>query len=86
MRQQRVVQWRENTRFVAAEVVGRDQVQCGARFRLVVIMPMWTVPAAAVGDLLRPEAEQEKILLTGLRRHFDRRTVPGADRERSVHH
>ena len=41
----------------AAEIVGRDQIQCRSSFRVVVVMPIGAVPAAAVGDLLGAEAE-----------------------------
>ena len=39
---------------VAAEVVGEDQVERRARLRLVLVVPVRVVPAAAVGDLLAP--------------------------------
>ena len=56
------------------------------RFRLVLVVPVRVVPAPAVGDLIGGQAEQEKIRLTGLRGHLDRRPVAGADRQGAVHH
>src|SRR4051794_951307 len=53
MRQQRLTYWSEDARFIAAEMIGGDQVQCGSGFRLIVVMPIRAVPAAAVRDLLR---------------------------------
>ena len=66
VRQQRVAQRREDAGLVAAEVVGEDQVQRGAGLRLVVVVPVRVVPAAAVGDLLGGQAEEEEVLLAGL--------------------
>src|SRR5215831_20451491 len=71
MCQQRVTQRGENARFIAAEVVGEDQVQGCAGLGLVIIVPVWAVVAAAVGDLLRRQAEQEKMLLAGFLSHLD---------------
>ena len=71
---------------MAAEVVREDQVQRGARFRLVVVVPLRAVVAAALGHLLGRQAEQEEILLAGFFSHLDRGAVARADRERAVHH
>ena len=86
MRQQRVAQRSEEAGFVAAEMVGEDQVQRGAGLRLVLVMPVRAVPAAAVGDLIGRQAEEEEVLLAGFFGHFDRRAVARADRQRAVHH
>src|SRR5437879_912813 len=57
VRQQCVTQGSENTGFIAAEIIGKDQVQRRAGFRLVLIVPMWVVPGAAANNLFRGEAE-----------------------------
>jgi len=67
-------------------MVGRDHVQCGPSFGVVVVMPVRAVPAAAIGNLLCAEPEQKEILLTGFLRHFDGCPVAGADSQRAVHH
>ena len=86
MRQQRVVQRREDAWLIAAEIIGEDQVQRGAGFRLVFVVPVRVVPAAAAGHLLRRQAEQEEILLARLLRHLDGGAVARADRQGAVHH
>src|SRR6516225_11465713 len=60
--QQHIVQWSKNPGFVAAEIVGRDQVQCSAGFRVVVVMPLRVVPATAAFDFLRGQPKQEEIV------------------------
>src|SRR6266581_8114923 len=85
-REQGVAQRGENARLIAAEVIGEDQVERRARLRLVLIVPARTVPTAAAGNLVRGEAEQEKVLLARLLGHLDRRAIARADRERAVHH
>ena len=75
---------REDTRFIAAEVVGKNQVQCRSGLRLVLVVPARVVPAAAAGDLIGRETEQEEVLLARLLSHLDRGAVPRADRERLV--
>src|SRR6516162_4606529 len=84
--QQRVMQRSENPGFKAAEIVGRDRVQRGAGFRIVVVVPSRAVPAAAALDLVRGQPKQEEIVLAGLLRHLDRRAIAGAERQRSVQH
>ena len=86
VRQQRVAQRREDARLIAAEVVGEDQVQRRARLRLVLVVPVRVVPAAAVGHLLRRQAEQEEVLLARLLGHLDGGAVARADGQRAVHH
>ena len=76
----------KDPRLVAAEIVGGDQVQCGAGFRLVVVMPMRVVPAAAAGHLIGGQAEQEEVLFAGFFRHLDRGAVARADRQCAIHH
>jgi hypothetical protein len=46
---------------MAAEIVGEDKVQCGARLRIIVIMPLRLIPAAAAGHLFRRQAEEKEI-------------------------
>ena len=72
--------------FVAAEIVGEDQVQGLAGLGLVFVMPVRVIPAAAADHLLRRQAEEEEVLLARFRRHLDRRAVARADRQRAVHH
>ena len=45
--QQCVTEWSEDTGFIAAEMIGEDQVQRGASLRLIFIVPMGVVPGAA---------------------------------------
>ena len=71
---------------LAAEMVAGDEVQRGARFRLVVVVPLGAVPAAAGGDLLRRQAEEEEILLAGFLRHLDGGAVARAQSQRPIHH
>ncbi len=84
--QQCIAQRSKDPRLVVAEIIGRNQVQCCAGLRLVVVMPMRVVPAATVFDLIRGQAEQEEIVLAGLLGHLDRRAVAGAERQCPVHH
>ena len=86
MRQKRIAQRREDARLVAAEVIGENQVQRRAGLRLVVIVPLRIVPAAAGGHLVRRQAEEEEILLARFLRHLDGRAVARADGQRPVHH
>ena len=86
MRQERCRERREDARLVAAEVVREDQVQRGAGFRLVFIVPVRVVPAAAVGHLFGGQTEEEEVLLARFFGHLDGRAVAGADGQRAVHH
>ena len=61
MCQKRVAQRFEDAGFVAAEVVRKDQVQRRSCLRLVLIVPVWVVPAAAIRDLLRGQTEQRNF-------------------------
>src|SRR5262247_1043333 len=67
-------------------MVREDQVQRRASLRLVVIVPLGVIPAAATSHLFRRQAEQEEILLDAFLRHLDGRAVAGADRQCPVHH
>src|SRR5580700_7654429 len=67
-------------------MIGEDQVQCGAGFWLVLIVPEWVVPSATAGHLFRRQAEEEEILLARLLRHLDGRAIARADRQGAVHH
>jgi hypothetical protein len=62
--QQHLAQRGEGSGCVAAEMVGEDQVDCGARFRLMLVVPVGYVPTATAGDLIRGEAGQEEVLLS----------------------
>ena len=53
----------EDAGFVAAEMVGEDQVQRLTRLRFVVVMPARRIPAAAGCHLIGGLAEQEEVLL-----------------------
>src|SRR5215469_4950025 len=81
-----IVNRSEYAGFIAAEIVCGDQVQCGAGFGLVMVMPVWIIPSAAAFDLSRRQPEQEEILLAGLLDHLDRGTIARADCQSSVHH
>src|SRR5213083_1907807 len=63
IRQERVAQRTEDTRLIAAEVIGENQVQGRSRLRLVLIVPVRVVPAATAGHLFRGQAEQEEVIL-----------------------
>ena len=54
------------------------QVERGARFRLVLVVPARVIPAATALDLFRVQAEQEKVFLAGRLGHFDGRTIARA--------
>jgi hypothetical protein len=84
--QQRVAQRSEHSRFVTAEVIVEDEVQSLSRLRLVLIVPIWTVPTSAVFDLFYGETEPEKIFLPSLLHHFDGRPIARSHRQGSVHH
>src|SRR5258708_26944112 len=84
---QKCVEYRsEHSRLILAEVAGAYQFQRGAGLWLVFVMPAWVVPTAALGNLLRGQAEQKEIILAGLLRHFNGCTIPRSDGERAVHH
>src|SRR5690349_5646565 len=86
VRQKRVAERFEDSGFIATEMIGEDQVQRGAGFWLVLVMPMRVVPAAAIGYLLRRQSEEEKVLFARLSRHLNGRAVAGADRQSPIHH
>ena len=67
-------------------MVVEDQVEGLPRLRLVLVVPARVVPAAAAGDLLGGQAEEEEVLLAGLLGHLDRGAVARADRQGAVHH
>src|SRR5499425_651034 len=82
--EQRVPHRLEDLRLVAAEVVGEEKVQCGARLVVVVVVPVGIVPGAVRRHLLRGEPEQEEVFLAGRLGHLDGSAVPRADGERPV--
>ena len=86
VRQKGVPQRLEDARLITAEMVGKNQVQRGARFRLVVIVPLRVVPASAIRHLLGRQTEQKEIFLARFLRHLDGRSVARADGQRPVHH
>ena len=52
-----VAQGSKNATLIGTEMVGKNQVQGGARLRFVFVMPVRIVPAAAVSDLLGGKAK-----------------------------
>jgi hypothetical protein len=50
--QERGTQRVEDSWFAWAEVVQEDQIERFAGFRLIMVVPIRIVPAAAIGDLL----------------------------------
>ena len=86
IRQERVAQRTEDTRLIAAEVIGQNQVQGRSRLRLVLIVPVRVVPAATAGHLFRGQAEQEEVILARFFGHFDSRAVTGTEGQCPVHH
>jgi len=78
--QQGIAQGHEHPRFLAAEVVREDKVERRASLRLIFIVPMGALPAAAAFDLFYRETEEEKVRFSGLLRHFDGGAVAGSDR------
>jgi hypothetical protein len=62
--QQRIEDGREDARLIPAEMVA-GQVERGARFRLVLVVPARIIPAAASLDLFRSQAKQKKVFLAG---------------------
>ncbi len=85
VRQKRIDNRSKNARFSLAEVVKNDLIQCSPGLRLMVIMPVGVVPAAAVRHLLRGQTEQEKVFLARFCGHLDGGTVPCADGNGPVH-
>jgi hypothetical protein len=86
MRQQRVSQRGENSWLAPAEGIARNHVERGPGLGLVLIVPVRAVPAAAVGDFLRAQPEQEEVLLARLLGHLDGGAVARADGQCPVHH
>ena len=84
--QKRLPQRSKDARFIAVEIVGEDQVQCGACLRVIVIMPLRLVPAAAGCHLFRRQAEEKEIFFARFLRHLDGRTIASADGQRAIHH
>ena len=80
--QQRIAQRIEYSRFVAAEVVGENEVQCRPSLRLMIVMPVRAVPGAAVLDLFDGQAEKEHVFFASLLRHLDGRAVARSDGQR----
>jgi hypothetical protein len=46
-------------------MIAGDQVERGARFRLVLVVPARIIPAATSLELFRSQAEQKKVFLAG---------------------
>src|SRR5258707_4199235 len=86
MSQERVTQRLENAGFLAAKMIGKDQIQGRSDLTLVFVVPMRVVPRSAGCDLFGSEAEQEEVLLASFFRHLDRRAIACPDGQRSVHH
>src|SRR5947207_2142042 len=69
----------EDASIALAEMVTEDEIQSLAGLRLIGIVPVRIVPAAAVCHLLRRQAKQEEVLLPRLMSHFDGRAIARAD-------
>src|ERR1700683_5205249 len=69
--QKHIAQGSEYSWFIEAEVVRENQVQSGARLRLMFIMPVRVIPGTAVLNLFHRKPEQENVLFSGFLRHFD---------------
>src|SRR5262245_55070454 len=67
-------------------MVREDQVQRRASLRLVVIVPLRVIPAAATSHLFRRQAEQKETSLAAFLRHLDGRAVAGTNGQPAVHH
>src|SRR4029077_4237095 len=78
-RQESVTQRIEYSWLVAAEVIRENEVKSGSSLRLIFIMPVRTVPGAAVLNLFYGQTEQEHVLLPRLLRHFDGRAIARSD-------
>jgi hypothetical protein len=63
--QQRIEDGREDAGFVSAKMIAGNQVERGACFRLVVVVPARIIPAVTALDLFRFQAKQEKVFLAG---------------------
>src|SRR5579885_1877344 len=59
--QQRVANRFEHSPLVTAEVIGEDQVQRGAGFWFIVVVPVRIVPSPAPRHLLRGQANKKKF-------------------------
>ena len=54
VRQKSVAYRSEDARFVAAEIVGEDEIQRRSRIRLIVVVPARVVPPVAISRLALP--------------------------------
>ena len=84
--QKRIAQGSEHPWFVAAEVVGKNQIQSRFGLWLMFIVPLRVIPGAAVLHLFHGEAKQEHVFLPSLLRHFDGRSVACPNGQGSIHH
>src|SRR5208337_2951759 len=66
MRQERLANRFVEARLTGVDVVAEEQVDGGARFRLVMVVPVRAVPGAAGGDLVGGQAVEENVFLTDL--------------------
>ena len=57
-----------------------------ASVRIILVVPIRIVPAAALSNLLGAEAEQKEILFARFLSHLDRRAVARAYSQRSIYH
>src|SRR5215469_2389799 len=74
------------TRLIAAEIVGKNQIQGRTSFGFLIIVPTWAVPATTVNDLVCSQPKQKEVSFASLFCHFDGRPVARADGQSSVHH
>src|SRR6266404_1926804 len=77
---------REYSWFVATEVVRENKVERRSSLWLVLVVPLRTIPGAAVLDLFHGEAKQEQVLLPSLLRYFYGCPIACSNRQGSVHH
>jgi len=75
--QQRLLQCGEDARFIAAKIIGKDEVQRSAGFLLLFVVSARVIPVATTGHLLCGQAEKEEILFPGFFRHFNGGAVAG---------
>src|SRR5215471_21112288 len=81
-----VPQWSKDAWLMTVEIIGEDQVQCRAGLRVIVIMPLRLVPAAAACHLFRCKAKKKEILFAGFLCHLNSRAITRSDGQRPVHH
>jgi hypothetical protein len=69
----------ENARLIRVEVIGGDEVQGGAGFGIVLVMPARILETARVRDLCGTQPKQKEVFLARGFGHLDGGAVAGAD-------